>query len=115
VQALPSSHGWVEKTWVHPKAGSQESVVHEFKSSQEPLMSAYWHPSALSHESVVQAFESSHETAWYVHPTALLHESVVQALESSQSTGLPGRQAPPEQASSEVHALASSQGSVLLV
>ena len=114
VQALPSSQGAVLFAWTQPVAGLHASSVHGFASSQfgaGPPRQAP--PEQVS--AVVQALASLHGAvlfAW-TQPVAGLHESSVQTFPSSQFGAGPPRQAPPEQVSAVVQALASSQGAVL--
>src|SRR5438067_710322 len=114
VQALPSSHGAVLGACTHPTAGSQESVVQTFPSSQASG-GPPWHAPFEHVSRVVQAFPSSHAAVLGVmtqSPVAGSQESSVQTLPSSQCRGWP-MHLPPPQASPVVQALPSSHGAVL--
>jgi hypothetical protein len=118
VQALPSLQAFVLLTCLQPTAGSHESVVHGFPSSQlsvgppthvppehaSPVVQAFpslqelllftcLQPAVGSHESVVQTLPSLHEAllSVCVQP-AWVQASVVQALPSLQLGGVPGWQ-----------------------
>jgi hypothetical protein len=112
--AFPSLHGSVLCAWVHPMAGSHESVVHTFPSSQSgPGPPMHRPPEQVSE--VVQADPSSHGLALgaCAHPVAGSHESSVHTFPSSQFGAGPPAQAPPEHVSDVVQALPSSQGAAL--
>ena len=114
VHALPSSQGALLLVWTHPVAGLQLSSVQALLSLQfgggPPT-----HAPLLQVSLVVQALPSSHGPVLFacVQPLAGLQESVVQTLLSLQSGGGPPAQLPPAQWSPVVHALPSSQGSLL--
>src|SRR5881397_2508642 len=93
VQALPSSHGTVLGACTQPVAGSHESVVQTFPSSQP------------------RAGPPVHRPFEQVSPVAGSQESSVQTLPSSQCRDWP-MHLPPPQASPVVQALPSSHGAV---
>ena len=108
VHAEPSSHvPPLVGAFLQPVAGSQESAVHGFPSSQ--LTGVPWQVPLLHVSSVVHAEPSSHDplvgTCW--HPVTGSHESAVQGFPSSQLTGVPW-QVPPLQTSPVVQAEPSS-------
>src|SRR5262249_36817067 len=114
VHGFPSSHGAELLPWVHPACGSQLSSVQGSLS----LQLSFGPPTQLPPEQVslvVQALPSSHGAVLFacVQPLAALQESVVHTLLSLQSGGGPPAQLPPAQWSPVVHALPSSQGSLL--
>jgi hypothetical protein len=102
--------------WTQPEAGTQESSVQTFPSSQfggaPPLQVPPPHVSF-----VVHAFPSSHGLLLFVctQPDAGLHESSVQPFPSSQFGALPPWQLPPPHVSFVVQAFPSSHGFVLFV
>jgi hypothetical protein len=134
VQLPPFSQG-EPPPWQLPEA--QESpTVHPLLSLQPAALFECAHPDAALQESLVQTFPSlqlsagppEHEpleqvslvvhsspslqgtellTLW--HPLSTWQESVVQSLSSSQLGAGPPTQSPPEQLSSVVHGLPSSQ------
>src|SRR5213594_1292040 len=98
VQALPSSHGAVLGACTHPVAGSQESVVQTFPSSQASG-GPPWHAPFEHVSRVVQAFPSSHAAVLGVmtqSPVAGSQESSVQTLPSSQCRDSPTHLPPPQ-------------------
>src|SRR5439155_24612025 len=116
VQALPSSHGTVLGACTQPVAGSHESVVHTFPSSQLRAGPPVHRP--LEQVSpVVHALPSSQARVFAActHPTAGSQESVVQTLPSSQASGGPPWHAPFAHVSRVVHAFPSSHAAVLVV
>ena len=99
-----------------PLDGSQVSVVQPLPSSHTGGPSPTHAP--LEHVSlVVQALPSLQGSLLFscTQPVAGAHESSVHPLPSSQSGGAPPTHCPPAQVSLVVQALASLQGSVLLV
>jgi len=114
VHASPSSQSAVLGALTQPLAGSHESSVHGFPSSQsrDP---APTHAPPAQVSVIVHAFWSSQDAALNVwaQPVAGSHESSVQGLPSSQSFAGPGAQALSAQASPTVHASPSLQGSAL--
>jgi hypothetical protein len=114
VQALPSSQAAVLLALTHPVAGSQESSVHRFPSSQFGGAPDTQRPPAQV-SPTVQALPSLQAAVLFAftQPVAGSHESSVHGLASLQARGAPGLQTPPPQASPTVQALPSSQGSVL--
>src|SRR5437870_873894 len=139
VHALPSLHGRVFGAFTQPVAGSQESVVHTFASSQLGAGPPTHVPFAQV-SAVVQALPSSHGKVFgvpthtpaaqvspeaqglpslqgrvftaFTQPVAGLQESVVHTLPSLQLGGGPPTQTPPAHASAVVQALPSLQGRV---
>src|SRR6059058_2275733 len=138
VQALPSSHGAVLGACTQPVAGSHESMVQTFPSSQlragppvhrpfeqaSPVVQTFpssqasggppWHAPFEHVSRVVQAFPSSHAAVLGVmtqSPVAGSQESSVQTLRSSQCRDWP-MHVPPPQTSPAVQASPSSQGAV---
>jgi hypothetical protein len=114
VQALPSSHGDVLFACVQPLAGEHPSVVQTSPS----LQLGGGPPAQLPPEHVslvVHALPSSQGSVFgaCVQPVSGSHPSVVQISLSLQSGPAPGTQPPPAQWSPTVHALPSSQGSLL--
>src|SRR5437879_2922618 len=139
VHALPSLQGRVFGAFTQPIAGSHESVVHTFASSQlgggPPTQTPPAHVSAVvqalpslqgrvfgvpTHAPAaqvspeVQGFPSSHGRVLGVltQPVAGLQVSVVHRLPSLQLGGGPPTHTPPAHASAVVQALPSLQGSV---
>src|SRR2546425_1208362 len=113
-QALPSSHGTLLGACTQPVAGSQESVVQTFPSSQLRAGPPVHRPFEQT-SPVVQALPSSQArvfAAW-TQPLPGSQESSVQGLPSSQSSGGPPTQAPAAQVSAVVQTLASWHGFVL--
>ena len=108
VQTLSSLQEAVLSAWAQPVAGTQESSVQAFPSSQSrgapPLHVPPPHVSFA-----VQAFPSLHVPVLltWTQPVPGLQESVVQTLPSSQPGALP-MQTPPLQASEVVQAFPSS-------
>jgi hypothetical protein len=115
VQASPSLQGTLLLAFTQPVAGSQESLVHTFPSSQfaaGPLL----HAPLLQVSPTVQASPSSQGAVLLLltHPVAGSQESLVHVLPSSQLGAGPPTQAPPLQASAVVQASPSLQANVLL-
>src|SRR5437870_1925627 len=105
VQALPSSHGRVLAACMQPVAGSHESVVQTFPSSQlragPPMQRPFEQASPSSHGAVFGV---------WMQPLFGSQESSVQGLSSSQSSGGPPTHVPAEQISAVVQALPSWHG-----
>lgn len=115
VQALPSLHGLVLLACMQPPAGSHESSVQTFPSSQfsgEPGTQLPPEQASL----VVQALLSLQGLVLLTctQPLAGLQESSVHPFPSSQFGGGPGMQLPPAHVSFVVHASPSLHGLVLL-
>jgi hypothetical protein len=108
--------GAVFATCTHPVAGSHESIVQHWPSSQLVGPPA-WHVPPPQVSPVVQAFPSLHGLVLLVwtQPEDELQVSVVQTLPSSQFGGAPPLQVPPPHVSAVVHAFPSLHGAVLLV
>src|SRR5207249_1024255 len=138
--ALPSSHGAVLGACTQPVAGSHESMVQTFPSSQlragppvhrpfeqaSPVVHALpslqarvfgacMHPTAGSQESVVHTFPSSQGAVFgvWTQPLPESQESSVQGLPSSQSSDGPPTHTPAAQVSAVVQALPSWHGFAL--
>ena len=114
VHALPSSQAFALFVFTQPVAGLQLSVVQTFPSSQVtggPMHEPFEHVSPAVH-----AFRSLQAFALFVetHPVAGSQLSVVHGLLSLQTAAAPARHAPNAHTSPIVHALPSSQASVLL-
>ena len=99
-----------------PVAGLQLSSVHALLSLQTLALPGWQLPPP--HVSpTVQAFPSVQALVLFVntHPDAGLQLSFVHPLLSLQTTAAPGWHVPPPHTSPDVHAFASSQGTVLFV
>jgi hypothetical protein len=116
VQAFPSSQDAVLFVCTHPDAGSHESSVQGFASSQSSAAPPTQVPPPQV-SFVVQALPSSHAAVLLkcTQPVAGLQVSSVQPLPSSQLGAGPPWQLPPPQVSPVVQALPSSQAAVLSV
>ncbi len=114
VHAFPSLHDPATFTCLQPVAGTQESVVQTFASSQfaaAPPTHAPFEQASF----VVHAFASLHETVLFActQPVAGEHESSVHTLLSLQFGAAPPTQTPAEQASPVVHAFPSLHDPVM--
>src|SRR5437870_4991687 len=114
VQALPSSHGTVLGACTQPVAGSHESVVHTFPSSQlragPPVHRPFEQVSPVVH--ALPSSQASVFGAW-TQPLPESQESSVQGLPSSQSSDGPPTHAPAAHVSAVVQALPSWHGFAL--
>jgi hypothetical protein len=114
VQKLPSSHGSVLFVYAQPDAGLHESLVHQFPSTHAmggpPTHTPPAHASGFVH-----ALPSLHAVVLFVHtqPVAGAHVSSVHRLPSVQFRTPVGVHVPAVHTSPVVHALPSSQSSVL--
>ncbi len=114
VHAFPSSHAPGTLVCAHPVAGTHESAVHTFPSSQFVAIPPVHAPAA--HVSpVVHASPSLHETVLLActQPVAGEHESSVHTFPSSQFVAIPPVHAPAAHVSPVVHAFPSLHGAVL--
>ncbi len=109
VHAVPSGS---LATW-QPRAGSHESTVHSFMSSQTSGVPA-WHVPAWQLSSPLHTVPSGHgvplPTIGFWQPDAGLQLFCVQGFMSSQSRGGPALQVPLWQVSSPLHTVPSGQG-----
>ena len=114
VHALPSLQAIVLLAFLHPVAGTHESVVHRLLSLQSGAGPPAHEP-PLHLSLVVHALPSSH--GWTLlactQPLTTSHESLVHRLPSSQFGGGPPTQLPLPHLSFVVQALLSSQAMVL--
>jgi len=90
VQRLPSLQALALFACAQPLAGTHESVVHTFESSQF-VAPPGWQLPPLQTSPVVQALPSLHAAVLFtcVQPLAGTQESVVQTFESSQFSDVP--------------------------
>jgi len=116
VHTLPSLQDAELSVNTQPVAGLQESVVQALLSLQT-LAVPGWQLPPPHVSPVVQALPSLQALVLFekTHPVAGLQLSFVHPLLSLQTTAAPGWHVPPPQRSPDVHAFASSQGTVLFV
>ena len=114
VHALPSSQAFALFMKTQPVAGLQPSVVQALLSLHTRDAPG-WQVPPEQLSPTVQASPSEQAFALFVetHPVADSHVSVVQGLLSLQTAAGPARHAPNAHTSPIVHALPSSQASVL--